>query len=106
MKIRRASSPQDGFVSGRPLHVVDDEEIEAAVIVVIEPSAGDGEVAAGDARGLRHVLESPITAIAIELAGARAGDEQIDVAVVVEVARRRPDRVARARTGRPPRSRP
>ena len=80
----------------RPLHVIDDQEIEAAVVVVVEPAAADGEVAAGDARGLRDVLESPVAAIAIELIGAHAGDEQIDVAVVVEVACRCPDRVAGA----------
>ena len=97
MLIRRASSPHDGFLSGRPLHVIDDQEIEAAVVVVVEPAAADGEVAAGDARGFRDVLESPVAAIAIELIRAHAGDEQIDVAVVVEVACRCPDRVAGAR---------
>ena len=80
----------------RPLHVIDDQEIEAAVVVVVEPAAADGEVAAGDARGLRDVLESPVAAIAIELIGAHAGHEQIDMAVVVEVAGRCPDRVAGA----------
>ena len=53
-----------GFVSGDQLHVVDDEEIETAVDVVVEPAAGDAPLPAGDARSLGDVLEAAVAAVA------------------------------------------
>ena len=81
---------------GRSLHVIDDEQIEPAVIVVVELGPGDAELAVGDARGARHVGEPSVAAIVQQLIPTRAGDEEIHVAVVVEVGGGGPDRVANA----------
>ena len=80
----------------RPPQVVDDEEIEEAVVVVVQPARGDGPFAAGDAGARRHVVESAVAAIAQQLVASHAGNEQIDVAVVVVVGGRDAHRVADA----------
>ena len=77
----------EGIRIRRPAHVVHDQEVEAAVVVVVEPAAGHGPLAAADARPPRHVLEPTVAAIVQQLVLSHAGDEEIDVTVVVVVGR-------------------
>ena len=70
---------------GRPAHVVDDQKVQAAVLVVVDPDAADRPVPARDSGGRRHVLEAPRPGVAEQLVVPDAGDEEIDVAVVVVV---------------------
>ena len=89
-------SPQKRLALRRPAHVVDDQEIEPAVVVVVEPAGGRRPFAAADARPLGDVFEAAVAAVAQQLVARDAGDEEIDVAVVVVVGGRRTHRVADA----------
>ena len=89
MRTPFAWSPQKRPPCGRPAHVVDDQQIEPAVVVVVEPAGSRRPFAAGDARPLGDVLEAAVAAIAQQLVARDAGDEEIDVAVVVVVGGRR-----------------
>ena len=77
---------------GVPDDVVRDEQVQPAIVVVIQPAgryrphAAELRVGSGDA-GLRgDVGEAAVAEVAVEGVALHAGDEDIGVAVVVEVA--------------------
>jgi hypothetical protein len=76
-------------VCGRPDSVVGDDQIEQAVVVVVEPGAGHaqriGRLAA-DARSRRHIGECPVSVVVVESVLSGAANEQIRITVVVVVA--------------------
>ena len=98
-------------VAKQPVRLVAerDEEIEIAVVVVVDPRRLARDAARREAERRRHVREmASVAVVAIELVGDAAdeADVQIDVAVAVEVAPRRGARFDRCRPGRrPPRRR-
>src|SRR5579872_591046 len=71
-----------------PFHVTRDEQVEFAVVVIIEKSGRDGPTPAGDP-GLRgHIGERSVSIVVIENVPAVTGDVQIRIAIVVVVADR------------------
>ena len=70
----------------RPLHVARDEQIEAAVVVVVEEAGARAPAAARDTGPARHVAERTVTVVAIQRVAAVVGDVEIVEAVVVVVA--------------------
>ena len=90
----RAASPQNGSRGRVPLDVVDDEEVQAAVVVVVEPGGRDRPVMALEAGCAGYVLEGAVAAIVEQGVAVDAGDEQVGEAVVVIVARGDADVVA------------
>ena len=86
----------------RRVQVIRDEEIEAAVAIVVDPGAARAvaHVVLLQARLRGDVGERAVAVVVIEHVLAAAGDEQIVEAVVVVVAdgdRRRPARARQAR---------
>ena len=69
-----------------------DEQIEIAVVVDIAPGRAVGRLAeALQPPGARHIVECPVAAVAQQqVVVVEPRDHQIDVAVAVEIARRRP----------------
>ena len=64
-----------------------DVDIQVSVMIVVGQSRGQMPVIApGHARGCRHVGEGPVPEIAIEPVGSVVGQEQVGVAVVVQIA--------------------
>ena len=77
-----------GAVFGIELDVPAYEQIDAAVLVVVEPRGTDGPAVHLDA-GLRgHVGEVAVAVVVIEDGLAIAGDQQIDETIVVVIRRR------------------
>ena len=69
--------------------VVDDVEIEIAVAVVVEEAGTDRPaLSAADARPGGDILEGAIAAVAPQLVGAEVGEEDVDMAVAVDVTGR------------------
>ncbi len=66
--------------------VAGDEEVEAAIAVVVAPGGAGGPGADGDAGLFGDVGEGAVVVVAIEAVLAEVGDEEIGPAVVVEVA--------------------
>src|SRR4051812_44069719 len=64
-----------------------------AVAIAVEEGGAAGEARVANAGGPRHVGEGPVAIVPVEDAAAKAGDEQIHVAVIVEVADRAADAV-------------
>ena len=83
-----------------PHAVVGDEQVEVAVLVVVEEGGGHRPqrpvvgVALREAGAPGHVLERAVAAVAVEQVLAQAGDEEVGVPVVVVVARGRAELVA------------
>src|SRR5580765_4776797 len=74
---------------GRPVHIICDYEIEAAVVVVIEPCRARGPSArVSDSRSRGHIREGSVTVVAIKNAATISADEQVGKSVVVIVADR------------------
>jgi hypothetical protein len=71
----------------RPLDVVGNEEIEAAVAVVVEEGGARREAAVADAGFRRDVREAPVAEVAEEAVAAERGEVHVDEAVVVVVGR-------------------
>ena len=82
------SSVQMQIGRHRPLDVVRDEEVELAVLVVVEPERAGRESAVRDASLLGHVRETPAAQISKQAVAAKRRDVDIRVAVVVEVGGR------------------
>ena len=85
------------------LQVVRDEEIEPAILVIVDERASRSPSGSrrGEPSGSRHILEPEFTAVAVEHIRAVRGHEQIEPAVVVHVARadrRRPGDAIESRT--------
>ena len=76
-----------------PLDVVRDEQIELAVVVVVEPQRARREPAVADAGLLRDVRERAAASVPKQPIAAERGDVDDRLAVVVEVGRRRADAV-------------
>ena len=74
-----------GAIGGIELHVASDEEIQAAVAIVVQPGGADGPTFHVEAGLGRDVFERSVAAVAIERYVTVGGDQQIGVAVVVEV---------------------
>ena len=72
---------------GRPPHVVADEQVEQAVAVEVEPHGrrAQGRASAEPARA-RHVHERALAGVAEQAVLSDAGDQDVGIAVVVEVA--------------------
>ena len=79
-------------VRDRVVQIVDDEEIEQAVVVEVEPSGGDGPRLAefwddsGYARFRGDIGEGAIAVVVEELIAVHAGDVEVDEAIVVVIA--------------------
>ena len=77
------------IVLRRPLDVVGDDQIEPAIFVVIEPSGAGGPSAfVGDAGFGGDIGEGSVAVVVIENGAAVAGDVEIGIAVVIEIADR------------------
>ena len=73
----------------RPGGVVIHDQIEQAVIVVVEPGGHHTQRAgrfAADAGGRRHIGESAVAVVVVKRVAAGAGNEEVLVAVVIVVA--------------------
>ena len=82
---------------GRPVGIIDHEQIQPTIVVIVEPAGGNGPLVALDASGFGYVLKSAITQIAIESIAVHTGDKQIRVAVIVIVRRCGAHGIARPR---------
>ena len=72
---------------GVPDEVVADVEVEVAVVVEVGKGGRGRPVAIAPQAGpIGDVLERPVAAVAIERVGSPAGDEEVGMAVVVDVA--------------------
>ena len=77
----------EDVVLRRPLDVVADEQVEQAVAVEIEPERRGAERRpAGEAARSGHVEERALAGVPEQPVLSDAGDEQVGIAVVVEVA--------------------
>src|SRR5208282_757777 len=86
--IERAGIVVGGIVLailGIELDVTPDEQIDAAVTIVVQPSGADRPAIHLDTGLFGHVFERAVAAVAIENRSPIAGYEQIDKAIVVEV---------------------
>src|SRR6202034_2854575 len=82
-------------VRGIPLEVVANVEVEVAVVVEIgERGRGWPVAIAPETRTIRDVLEGSITMIPVKSIRSPAGNEEVGVPVVVEVADGHPVAVA------------
>ena len=78
----------------RRVRIVHHQQIELAVVVVIEPSGGHGPLVVVDSRLRRYIFERAVAAITIEDVAIHSRDKKIGMPVVVVIARRRAHRVA------------
>ena len=82
----------EGILVDLPMAVVDDKEIEQSIVVVVEPARSDGPhflamgVRSSDAGFGCYVGEGSVAVVAKELVAGNIGDEDVRIAVVVEVA--------------------
>src|SRR5205085_10282674 len=72
----------------RPVDVARDEQVEGAVVVVVEEAGAGTPAAAADPGALRHVGEGAVAVVAIQRVAAVAGDVEVGVPVVVVIGRR------------------
>ena len=86
--------PAELVALGRPVHVVHDEQIQPAVVVVVEPARGDRPGVVRHARSGSDVLEPAVAHVAEQMVALHARDKQVDTAIIVEIAGGRPGRVA------------
>ena len=91
-----AGVPAEAVVVGGPDRVVHDQQVEPAVVVVVEPPRAHHPLAALEAGLLGHVLEAAAV-VAVEGLAVHAAHEQVGRAVVVVV----PDRGRHAVAGAP-----
>src|SRR6266545_1925400 len=76
---------------------MDHEEIEEAVIVVIEPAGGHRPRSVAFQSGpLSNVFERAVSQVAIENVLAHSSDKEVRMAVAVEISHRDPHGVASA----------
>jgi hypothetical protein len=81
----------------RLIEPVRNEQVERAVVVVIGPPAAERVAAVGDRASGRDLVEAVLRrpqVLVQEVVLAVVRDEQVEVAVVVEVAKRAADRIA------------
>src|SRR5579871_188997 len=68
----------ESAISGRshgPIRVMNHPQVEQSVVVVIEPSGGDGPFAAADPGLRRHIFEPAIAEIVVEKVAIDTGHE-------------------------------
>ena len=70
---------------GSPVSVIDHEQVQPAVVIVVEPAGGNRPLVTLDSRFLRHILELSIAQVAIKNVPVDACNKQILMAIVVEV---------------------
>src|ERR1022692_273939 len=72
----------------RPDRVIGDDEVQLAVVIVVEPGGGDTEdiLRLPDSGALRNVGERAVAVVVVQRIASRVAEEQIFVAVVVVVA--------------------
>ena len=75
----------EGAILGIELHVTTDEQIDAAVAVVIQPSRTDRPSIDVDSGLGSYVRERTVAIVVVKDGLAVAGDEEVDEAVVVEI---------------------
>src|ERR1041385_743168 len=92
--LRLISEPAVGFLSPLPLQVVDDKEIEQAVIIYIHPGSAHRpqgsvfRVRFGEARLLANIREGAVPVIVIESVAVNACYEDVFEPVIVVVSNR------------------
>src|SRR5262252_6308606 len=74
-------------LGAREIHVAGDEQIEVAVAVEVGKRTARAPAAAGYSRGCGHIGKSEVASILVQRVAPDARDVQIDVTVVVDVAR-------------------
>ena len=85
--LRLAVERAEQILLDRPVHVVRDEEVEQTVAVVVEPRRARRESGIGDPRARGDVGEPAAAEISEQVIRAERGHVNVDVAVVVVVAR-------------------
>src|SRR5207248_2428312 len=80
-----------------PVSIVNDKQIQPAVVVVVKPAASDGPLIALDSRFFRNLLELSVAQVAIKNVAVDACHKQISMAVVVVVRRCGAHRIACSR---------
>src|SRR3989442_7263899 len=83
--------PTVGRVLGRPLQIIHHEEVQQAVVVIIEPAAGDPPNATLDSRLSGDIFKSSVSQARVEMIGIHSGYEQVDVSIAIEDCCRRSD---------------
>lgn len=68
-----------------PLHIAEDDEVEEAVVIEVDPGGGGGPAAAGGSGLGGDVGEGSVAVVVVEVVAAEAGDVEVFVAVVVVV---------------------
>src|SRR5712671_6354624 len=68
------------------IHETADEEVELAVVIVVEPDGARRPARRSKARLHRYIAERPVSVVLIKDAVAVGGDEEIRIPVVIEVA--------------------
>src|ERR1039458_8026865 len=76
----------EGAVLGIELHVAPDEQVNAAIAIVIQPGGADGPSVDLDAGLDGHVSECPITIVVVENRFAIAGHQEIHKTIVVKIS--------------------
>src|SRR5215208_7977658 len=71
---------------GRPVDVVHHEQIEPAIVVVVEPARRNRPRVMRHARPGSDVLEPAVAEVAEEMVALYTRYEQVDAAIVVEIA--------------------
>ncbi len=92
-----------GIFGIRPLQIVDDEQVEQAIVVYVDPDGGNSPqraifriVPLVEARLLCHIRERAVTIVVVESVAVNAGHENVRVTVVVIIADRDADIEARS----------
>src|ERR1700736_3606031 len=68
-----------------PLHIPRDEQVQLAIVVVIEKAGGNGPTAACDSRFRGHIGESSVAVVVIQNVLAIASNVQVGIIVIVVV---------------------
>ena len=80
--------PQVLFSYFAEIHEVADEQVEPAIVVVVEPDSAGSPSGSGDAGLLGHIGESAVAVVVIENAATVLRDVEVGKAVAVVVADR------------------
>ena len=86
--------PAELVALGGPVHVVHHEQIQPAIVVVVEPARGDRPGVVRHARFGGDVLEPAVAHVAEQMVALHARNKQVDTAIIVEIAGGRPGRIA------------
>ena len=89
-ELRHAGDHALAFRGGVPANVVDDEQVEVAVVIDVEPGGACGPAPVViDTAFSGDVSEGAIRLIAVEGDAAQSADQQIDAPIAVEIPRGR-----------------